>query len=226
MLVGAQIIEEDVVVRSGEIPRFYKEANCQVPPQITQYRQTYTYGYVKGRQATIDDIPKILAVAEKDIWQVPSMGTVLLEQRAKDHYCNNIRTIASRYCKGITYRAVVEALDIIRKASLPIAEVVHGNMLFEHILFQGDGNPLFINPIDPCQCITPALDRGCLLQSYCMRWEERSADTPPWQKPRSMPGWADVTDWAFLVSHWVRLLPDWTLENILLGLPILESIKP
>lgn len=174
-----------------------------------------------------EDVPRILEIAEKEIWRTPRACTVLLEQRAKDHYCNNVATIAKNHC-SVTYRAVHEALDIIKNASLPLAESVHGRMLFENIVFQLDGQPVFINPIDPCQVYTPALDRGALLQSYVMRWEERTfSGTPPWEKPREWPKWADVVDWAFLVSHWVRLLPDeYGSPCVQQGLQILGNIEP
>lgn len=223
------IVAEDVVVKRGRIPSFYKDVDCEVPPQLTEFRSHYARSYVRGRRANAEDIPRILEVAARDIWKVPSSYTVMLEQRAKDHYVNNVRTIASNFCPT-TYRAVYEALDIIQKADLPLAETVHGRMLFENIVFQLDGQPVFVNPIDPCQVYTPALDRGSLLQSYVMRWDEwRASEVLP-VKPREWPAWADAVDWAFLVSAWTRMLPEWKDEQdgirITCGLQILSAIKP
>ena len=226
------IVAEDLVVKRGRIPNFYRDVECERPALLTEYRNHYTYSYVKGRRATAEDVPRILEVAARDIWRVPSACTVLLEQRAKDHLCNNISVIAQNHCP-VTYRAVYEALDIIKNASLPLAECVHGRMLFENIIFQLDGQPVFVNPVDPCQVITPALDRGALLMSYVMRWEERGYDWPgvidyaPWDKPREWPKWADVVDWSFLVSYFVRELPDYKSNPALLrGLALLGNIKP
>lgn len=222
------IISEDVVIKRGRIPSFYKDIACERPAQLTEFRNHYVRSYVRGRRANAEDVPKILEVAARDIWKVPKMCTVLLEQRAKDHFCNNVSAIARNHCP-VTYRAVYEALEIIKNAALPLAEVVHGQMLFENIVFQLDGEPVFVNPIDPCQVYTPALDRGSLLMSYVMRWEEwRTAEVLP-LKPRDWPEWADVVDWSFLVAAWARLLPDYKEQDgvrIRSGLQVLESIKP
>jgi len=234
------IVGNDVVVKPGGIPQFYKDCPWQhKPTMLHQYVDHYTYRYVTGRQATIEDIPAILAYMG-EIWDVPNYP-VYLSQAEKESYIDYISQLRQQHLKPFEAMCVIDAaLCIILDARLPVADTVHGDLTLENVVIVEPGSEdsrykdiVFIDPNDNQRVVTPAYDRGKLLQSYLMRWEARTGfdengnpnfyGIRPWKWPRPWPEWANIVDWAFLVTHWVRLLRHWPNLDIQSGFQTLEA---
>jgi hypothetical protein len=227
--VQGQIIDSDVVVKPGRIPDFYIHAPWQyIPRFVRQYGEHYLYRYVDGRQAQAADVPEILRTMEL-VWDVYQHGRLTMAEKLR----------YSEYVAGRTeslgvpaIKVVRDALNVIQAAELPRARLVHADLTLENIVIEPTGNVVLIDPGYPREMVTPALDRGKLLQSVVMRWEDRDFQPgyprlkAPWLQPETWPDWANVTDWAFLVTHWVRLLPHWPGLDIVSGFAVLEELKP
>jgi hypothetical protein len=119
-------------------------------------------------------------------------------------------------------------LNIILTTQLPLVANVHGDLTFENIIIEPNDNIVFIDPGETRGANTPALDRGKLLQSFVMRWEQRNDPkrTNPWDQPNPWPLWADRLDWAFLVTHWARLVRHWPQFDVMSGFKTLREVKP
>ena len=227
-----QIIDNDVVVKPGRLPDFYIHAPWQyIPRFVRQYGEHYLYRYVDGRQAQVADVPEILRTMEL-VWDVYQHGRLTMAEKLR--YCEYVAERTAGL-KPEAVEVVRDALNVIQESELPRARLVHGDLTLENVVIEPTGNVVLIDPGYPREMVTPALDRGKLLQSVVMRWEERwgpqveflSIKVPyPWERPNTWPDWADATDWAFLVTHWVRLLPHWPQLDIASGFVVLEELKP
>jgi len=213
------IYREQVVIKPGPIPTFYHHCPLGLrPPKLHTYGETYVYGYVPGRQATAADLSLVLDVCEKQLWHPRQWLAV--DRGTVGRYCDYVR---SRMLVPDAVRTQVaeDALAVIMAADHPAVTCVHGDMTFENTVITPEGNVVFVDPGDPRGMLTPGIDRGKLLQSAVMRWEDRAWDDPlPW------PDWATLTDWAFLVTHWVRLVRHWPELPTLTGFDTLKRIRP
>jgi hypothetical protein len=227
--VQGQIIDTDVVIKPGRIPDFYIHAPWQyIPRFVRQYGEHYLYRYVTGRQATVADVPEILRTMEL-VWDVYQHGRLTMAEKLR--YCEYVAERTAGL-KPEAVEVVRDALNVIQAVELPRARLVHADLTLENVVIEPTGNVVLIDPGYPREMVTPALDRGKLLQSVVMRWEDRDFQPgyprlkAPWLQPETWPDWADVMDWAFLVTHWVRLLPHWPQLDIASGFVVLEELKP
>lgn len=209
-------IDSGVVHKPGEIPMFYKRIDPRFIPKVVQNdHDEYSYPFVVGRCATSEDVRQILEVCADYIWH----GTgYLLPKRLVSKYIEHVTSVAWKH-EVIHYSIVTAALDYISHSTHPLSRNVHGDLTFENIVITPENNIVFIDPGLPRGMYTAALDRGKLLQSAVMRWEERQ-----WHSPNPIPSWATPMDLAFLVTHWVRLIPHWPNVPTKSGLDVLASL--
>lgn len=254
------IYDQKLVIKPGPAPGFYRLCPAAHRPRAVctylddhRVMDVYTYQYVEGRQATLVDVPSILKVCQEEIWRsVYEEGTtikMMLPQQYKNAYGAHVLNV-TRDQRGIDgydkdwVMLLEEAVKLIIKAELPLVANVHGDLTFENVLVQEDNNIVFIDPGETRGAHTPALDRGKLLQSFVMRWEQRdscpdfkmstsgitttltSAKQWPWLDPNPFPEWADELDWAFLVTHWARLVRHWPEYDIMSGFATLQQVRP
>jgi hypothetical protein len=210
------IYREQVVVKPGPVPSFYHHCPCDLrPDQLGSYGDAYVYAYVPGRPAEERDVPLILATCGQLWWR----NGQYISREVTERYCDYVRDRAILHMAGGSI--VNDALEIISSVDHPNVYCVHGDLTLENIVVTPSNRIVFIDPGDPRGMFTPGLDRGKLLQSVVMRWEDRAWDDPlPW------PAWATLVDWAFLVTHWVRLVRHWPDLPTLTGFDTLERIRP
>jgi hypothetical protein len=244
--VQGYIYDKKLVVKPGPAPGFYRLCPPKHRPRsVCTYlddhltMDVYTYAYVEGRQAGLLDIASILDVCGQAIWRPTGM---MLPQEYKNVYVKHVLNVIQNHPNFEGYDensgpVIEEALKLILTAELPLVVNVHGDLTFENIIIEADGNVVFIDPGETHGAHTPALDRGKLLQSFVMRWEQRlNGSNPPvvierfnhapWLGPNSWPLWADELDWAFLVTHWARLVRHWPEYDIMSGFKTLREVKP
>lgn len=213
------IIHEGVVIKPGDVPEFYSLVPRHFIPDGIRPAKAYEYDFMDGRHPRPEEVLAIKATCEAYVWTQHRVED--LPQETVDAYITYVKGRANEAKLGVSERETLhEALDIIHQARLPRVNAVHGDLTFENIIVRRDGRLIFIDPGDPRGMFTPALDRGKLLQSYCMRWEERA-----WHEPRTAPEWAELIDWAFLVTHWVRLLRHWPSLPVRDGFESLRHVR-
>lgn len=222
------IVKKSVVVKPGNIPEIFRQWPLLFPQELHQYIDNYTYAFIPGRQATEADVPKVLEIMGRTLWSTRSYDDYFLDPSIVCKYADHVLD----QCKAkeilpIHQHVVDRALEIILKTQHPRCVNCHGDLTLENIIISDDNNSItFIDPAGHRGMITPANDRGKLLQSLVMRWEHRQFDRYPWSYPNPLPEWATPIDWAFLVTHWVRLMRFWPEFNTVSGLTSLAMVRP
>lgn len=222
------IIFNGVGVKPGALPEFFTSVDpALVPNRIVDYGTAYTYEYIKGREARPADIDAVLHAADW-IWSIPFDN---IHPRHVNDYCERVANLADE--AKINHQVIGQALVEILGTDLPQVSVVHGDMTLENIIITPEYDVKFIDPGHAYRVNTPALDKGKLLQSIVMRWEERNKENVtslsgyhPWLQPGPMPTWAGPIEWAFLVTHWVRLIKYWPELDTRCGFDVLQQVKP
>lgn len=231
------IYGNEIVIKPGRIPHFYASGPLSSRPRnMHQYRNHYTYEYVEGRHANDGDLKGILNFFEKNVWFKRGDH---IDPKVVSNYVDYIKShelIPGSSCSVYIVRLACAILkDFGRRGLLPMVANVHGDLTFENIIVRKDGSYCIIDPGDSRGVWTPSLDKGKLLQSYVMRWEERTnpiyqgdkCTWGPWEtNPGPWPVWATIIDWAFLVTHWVRLTKHWPDLPTETGFEILRKVKP
>lgn len=202
--------ENDLVIKQGKVPGFYSMVPGLYIPTGIRPTVAYEYDWQEGRIATDKDLDMIVGVATRHIWKRTHEP---LPNRIKQNY---VDYVLNRSREPI----VKQACDVIMGTIIHACAVAHGDMTFENIIIRQDGTPTFIDPGDVRGMLCASIDKGKLLQSYCMRWETRE-----WDKPQSAPSWATELDWAFLVTHWARLQRHWPKLNVASGWRSLEIVR-
>jgi hypothetical protein len=199
-----------LVIKPGKVPEFYNCVPAHMRPSGLRPREAYEYDFVDGRHPTADEVLLVKFAAQTWVW------------RENRHVLS--RDVVNDYCAYVLDRCdddvVHEAVRVIQNHRILSVQAVHGDLTFENVIIKPCGTVVFIDPGDARGMVCAELDRGKLLQSYCMRWEERK-----WQDPRPLPTWATELDWAFLVTHWARLIRHWPSLPTRDGLASLRRIR-
>lgn len=218
------IFNKAVVVKPGRLPEFYRECPAELcPDRLIDYVTAYTYRFQPGRQATVDDIPAILQTCHNYIWQ-PTHRNIL--PSVVTAYTEHVQNQAGHL--PLTFRALVnEALHIILASTLHEVRLNHGDLTLENVIITEDRRVIFIDPAGTRGMNCVPNEKGKLLQSFVMRWEDyySDLDPTPWTEPRPLPHWATELDWAFLVTHWVRLMRFWPERDTVAGFIGLEKAR-
>jgi hypothetical protein len=218
------IFENKIVCKPGSIPELYRFVDDTLRPQMLRaFPGSYAYSYVQGRHAKAPNIPVILEVCQNNLWMPRGF---ILDAQVVDDYARYIEDLMKEHGDRANDPLVEHALTLLKQRVLPRVAMVHGDLTFENIIIQDEGNMVFIDPGEHHKMFTPGMDRGKLLQSLVMRWEERDIIPRPWAEPAPWPEWATFIDWAFLVTHWVRLIRHWPELDIHAGFRSLEDLCP
>lgn len=203
------IISDGQCIKPGLVPEFYTRMTNPEHKPMNLYEVTaYSYTYELGRPPRRDEgeLLAVITAARASIWQPEHRNLSEESKRGYAEYVEKRFAEAEITVPGAN-TILQEALDIIVMKPLPAVRNVHGDMTLENILITPDCRIVFIDPGEPRKMYTPALDRGKLLQSYCMGWEHRA-----WIHKVGLfrpPSWTTEIDWAFLVTHWTRLYRHW-----------------
>lgn len=210
-------IDSGVVYKPGEIPMFYERLKSRsIVPDVKQTLPgCYTYPFVQGRHAETGEAERIISTCDEFVWHDTGYH---IQQHVVKAYVDYVWNVA-KTCDVAHHKVVPQALMIIEKAKHEFVLNVHGDLTLENVIITPDNRVVFIDPGLPRGMYTPALDRGKLLQSIIMRWEERL-----WEHPNRVPDWATKMDIAFLVTHWVRLIPHWPYLETKRGFVALETL--
>lgn len=196
-------IDVDRVYKPGPAPD-----GC-VPEHLgprSHVEEVRVHDYIVGRPATREDVPGILELCRARIWLATGRTADLGPYIAR---IEDRRRILPDDCQKV----VDDAITLLRRQSFGETEWCHGDMTLENIINAPSGFR-FIDPGNHYGAKCEENDRGKLLQSCMMRWEERR-----WDDPHERPEWASEEDMAFLVTHWVRLCHHWP------NLPVFDGLR-